>query len=329
MAVRVSHPRFRREGIAPRIELTDDDVAILRHVHRHRFVRADDLYRLVDNRTPDRVSRRLTLLFRNEFLDRPIAQVDRYREGGSQALVYGLGNAGARYLKEALGMPIGPTDWRARNRSYTRENLDHTLATSRFLIDLELACRQHRSMSLIPFEEILVGAAPQTRLSRSPMTWPVPVQWHGGKTQVQIAPDAVFGLRSRENGVAAKRAYFFLEIDRGTMTIVPGETVRESEAFPYRATMLRKFYAYADSFRLGLHKARFGIGAPRVLILTTSAKRAKAMQENCERFVVRPFRLPAPMYLFGLIGSSRSDPLSMRLVDASGVPTGLCQNPAV
>ncbi|MEI9932658.1 MAG: replication-relaxation family protein [Rhizomicrobium sp.] len=128
--VRASHPRFKRDGIAPRIELTEDDIAILRAVHRHRFVRADDLYRLFGERSQDKLSRRLTRLYRNKFLDRPIAQVDRFREGGSRPLVYGLDAVGARYLKETLGVPIGSTDWKARNRSYTRESLDHTLAIS-------------------------------------------------------------------------------------------------------------------------------------------------------------------------------------------------------
>jgi len=163
---RASYPRFRREGEAPRIELTDDDVAILRHVYRHRFVRADDFQRLL-KRSADRLSRRLTLLFRNEYLDRPPAQFDRFREGGSKAFVYGLGAKGARFLKEKVGMAIGPTDWRARNRTYVRENLEHTLAVSQFLIDLELACRKRIDLSLIHFSDIVAAAPEATRRSRS------------------------------------------------------------------------------------------------------------------------------------------------------------------
>jgi hypothetical protein len=314
---RASKPRFRREGTPPRIELTTDDADILRQVFRHRFVRADDLYRLFGKRSADRLSRRLTLLFRAEYLDRPNAQIDRYHEGGSRAFVYGLGNAGARYLKGTLGLAIGATDWRSRNRTYTRENLDHTLATSHFLIELELACRARADVSLIPFEDILAGAVPETRRSRFPMSWPVPIQWHGGKAQVQVAPDALFGLRVRRADGTSARTYFFLEIDRGTMTIVPSERVRESDAFPYRATILRKLYAYADSYRLGLHKERFGIQTPRVVFLTTSAVRSTAMRSAASELVVKPLRLPTGMFLFGaeIIGS---DPLAIDFCDASG-----------
>lgn len=126
---RNSHPRFRRDGTATPIKLTGDDVAILRYIYRHRFMRSDDLYRLFGERSQDKLSRRLASLFRNEFLDRPIAQVERYREGGSRPLVYGLAQAGARYLKENFGEPTGSMDWRSRNRSFTRENLEHTLAS--------------------------------------------------------------------------------------------------------------------------------------------------------------------------------------------------------
>lgn len=324
--VRASHPRFRRQGDAPRIELTADDLEILKCVYRHRFVQADHLYRLLDGRSPDRLSRRLTLLFRNEFLDRPLAQVDRYREGGSKPLVYGLGNAGARYLKEALGTPIGKTDWRSRNRTYTRESLDHTLAVSRFLIDLELACRARPELTLIRFEDILAKAPEATRRSRNPTTWSVSVQWHGGRATVSIAPDAIFGLRVRSSEGEARVSYFFLEIDRGTMTIVPSERVRESEAFPYRATILRKFYAYADSHRQSLHKERFGISAPRVLTLTTSGSRAEAMRSASDEMVVRPMRLPKGLFLFGsedcddeIFGGALAGALELERLTASTV----------
>jgi hypothetical protein len=73
----------------------------LRHVHRHRFIRADDLHRLLDHRSRDRLSRRLMLLFRAGYLDRPEAQIDRYHEGGSRSLVYGLGAKGARVCQPA------------------------------------------------------------------------------------------------------------------------------------------------------------------------------------------------------------------------------------
>ena len=51
-ALRASRPRFKREGKPPRVALTEDDVAILKTVYRHRFVRADDMYRLFGTEAP-------------------------------------------------------------------------------------------------------------------------------------------------------------------------------------------------------------------------------------------------------------------------------------
>ncbi len=313
---RTSHPRFRREGDTPHLELTDDDAEILHHVYRHRFIRAEDLYRLFSDRSADRLSRRLTALYRAGFLDRPIAQIDRFKQGGSQSMVYGLDAVGARYLKETLGVPIGSADWKSRNRSYTRESLDHTLAITRFLVDLEVACRARTDVSLIRFEDILANAPEATQRSRFPMSWPVPMQWHGGKAEVHVAPDAIFGLRIvRADGTAA-RSFFFLEVDRGTMTIVPSERVRESDAFPHRATILRKLYAYADSYRLGLHKERFGFKAPRVLFLTTSEARAAAMRSAAQQQISNWARVSTGSFLFRILATG--NPLSAFCYDTAG-----------
>ncbi|HEY0339472.1 MAG TPA: replication-relaxation family protein, partial [Steroidobacteraceae bacterium] len=188
-------------------------------------------------------------------------------------VLFGRGMRYRRAYPHGYRPAVWPTDWRSRNRTYTRENLDHTLAVSRFLIDLEIECRGRSDVSLIPFEDILAASPEATRKSRFPMSWSVPIQWHGGKAEVEITPDAIFGLRVVRADGSAARAYFFLEVDRGTMTIVPSERVRESDAFPYRATILRKLYAYADSYKLGLHHERFGIRAPRVFFVSTSVER--------------------------------------------------------
>jgi hypothetical protein len=321
-AERKSYPRFRREGEAPRIELTDDDIAILRHVYRHRFIRADDLYRLFGDRSPDKLSRRLTRLFRNEFLDRPIAQVDRFHEGGSRAMVYGLDNAGARYLKEVMNVSVSSADWKARNRSYRRESLDHTLSISRFMVDLEIGARAREGVSVIHFDEILAGAPERTRRLPQPGRWPVELQWFGSRAEVQIIPDAIFGLRAEGADGRASRTFVFLEIDRGTMTIAPARPVRESEGFPYRATILRKLLTYAESYRQELHKKHLDIPAARVLTLTTSPARAEAMREAAEHLVVGPQKLPPGLFLFG-VQPAVGDPLGTDFVNSAGVATPL------
>ncbi len=327
VGVRRSYPRFKREGEAPRLELTSDDTAIVQCIYRYRFVRADDLYRLFPDRTPDRLSRRLTLLYRTGFIDRPIAQIDRFGRGGSQALVYGLDAAGARYLKETLGVPIGIANWRSRNRSYTRDNLDHTLAVSRFMIDMELACRSRDDLSLIPFEDILRRAPEETRRSPLPGRWPVSIQFCGARGIVYLAPDAIFGLRLKGADGISRVSNIFIEIDRGTMTIVPAERIRESDAFLHRSTVLRKLVAYADSWQQECHNQHLGIFAPRLLMLTRSAARAKAIRAAACELVVKERKLPSGVFLFGALGDD-CDLSRIELVDSYGNNAQLLQRTA-
>lgn len=314
-AVRTSYPRFRREGGAPRIVLTNDDLAVLLCVYRHRFIRSDDLYRLFPHRSRDRLSRRLTWLYRNQFLDRPIAQVDSYRSGPPQALAYGLDNAGARVVAERFGVPTGSADWRSRNRAFTRENLEHTLAITRFMVDLECACRGRPDVRLISFDEILAGAPEATRRAPLPGRWAVPVSWSMARTEVQVMPDAIFGFRvSRPDGPALQ-SFIFLEVDRGGMTITPTARAREGEGFLYRATILRKLLAYAESWRRSLHRERFDIPTARVLFLTTTAARAEAMRAAAKTYVMDRSAIPAGSFLFG---TTEASPLLTTFTDSVG-----------
>ena len=285
-------------------------------------MRSDDLYRLFPGRSPDKLSRRLVRLYRNHYLDRPVAQVDHFREGGSSALVYGLDAAGARYLKEQLNVAIGVVNWKARNRSYRRESLDHTLAIARFMIDLEMACRAHTSIELMRFDEILAGAPEQTRRSSKPGGWPVPLRYGDAAGTVHIVPDAIFGLRMTGPDGRKTRSFVFLEIDRGTMTIAPAKRVRDSDGFLHRSTVLRKLLGYAASHQLGLHKEHLGIPIARVLTLTNSARRAEAMREAASALVVRPERLPAGLFLFG-VQAEGQDPLHADWSDVAGQATRL------
>lgn len=314
-ASRRSYPRFRREDAGKAVELTDDDVAIIRCVYRHRFVRADDLYRLFSDRTPDRISRRLTALYRAGFLDRPIAQIDRFRQGGSQAFVYGLDTAGARLLKEKFAIPIGVANWKSRNRSYTRESLDHTLAISQFMVGVEVSCRARDELSLITLEEMLKNAPPGVRSARFPGRWPVDLRFHGARGIVYLIPDAIFGLRVRRPDGTARSSYWFVEIDRGTMTIAPSERVQESDAFIHRATILRKLAAYAESFRQELHKKHFGIQAPRMVLLTTSSARAEAMRRAATDIVAGQ-GVPAGAVVFGVLPED-GNLVELKLVDTA------------
>ncbi|MFO1186263.1 MAG: replication-relaxation family protein [Alphaproteobacteria bacterium] len=287
--------------------MTDDDAMILRHIYRHRFISSEDLCRLFPERSEDKLSRRLTLLYRAGFLDRPTSQVDYHMHGGgSKALVHGLDNEGARFLKDKLGIAIDTGNWRIRNRAYKKDSLDHTLAVTKFLVDVEVSCRERKNIEYIPFDEILKRAPIETQRSPTPMRMKVPISWQGNRGTVLLTPDAIFGLRVTGGEGVRKESYVFLEIDRGSMTIVPAERTRETEAFLHRTSVLRKFVCYAEGHRQGLPRKVFGIQSARVLTLTVSEDRSEVMRNAAEAHVVKPMRVPPGLFLFGVQSSLKN-----------------------
>jgi hypothetical protein len=163
-------------------------------------------------------------------------------------------------------------------------------------------------VELISFEDIGEDLLPR---------WSVTLPWHGREAQVLLAPDAIFGLRVRAEDGRALRSFYFVEVDRGSMTIAPAEAVRRSEAFLYRSSVLRKLLAYAVSHRDQTHQGHFGIPAARVLMLTTKPARAEEMRSVAHRLVVEPLRAPMGLFLFGTLQGD-VDPLSAVFRDVAG-----------
>ena len=77
-------PRFRRYD-PPAFRLTDDDLAIIRHIGEHRFLRSTHIVQLI-GRPADKLLRRLSALYHNGYLDRPHAQLEYFPRVGSAPL---------------------------------------------------------------------------------------------------------------------------------------------------------------------------------------------------------------------------------------------------
>jgi hypothetical protein len=101
----IRRPRFRRASEPPAFRLTDDDVAIVRQLARHRFLRSTHIAALV-GRSLDRTNDRLSKLFHAGYIDRPRAQLDRFPTAGLSHFVYALADRGARLLTEHDGLAL-------------------------------------------------------------------------------------------------------------------------------------------------------------------------------------------------------------------------------
>ena len=258
--------RFRRDDPQP-LRLTADDLTVIRHVARSRFLRSTHLLQLLDSRSPKKLLERLGALYHNGYLDRPRAQLDYYGTAGSAPIVYALGNRAAALLAEFDGTPRPKVDWTDKNRTVGRVFIEHTLLIADLRIALELVGRRHADVRLINASDILAAAPEATRNADNPWALPAKIVDGGSTHDVRVIPDKVFGL---DFTAARKRSYFFVEADRATMPVM--------RSHPRQTSFHQKILAYlAGAGTANTHGKRFGIGNFRVLTVTTSTDRIATM----------------------------------------------------
>jgi len=258
-------PHFRRHAPPP-LRLTEDDITIVRHVAKHRFLRSTHIVRLM-RRPPKKVVERLGALYHTGYLDRPRAQLDYYATVKRPPYVYALGNRGAALLTELDGVAQAKVDWTDKNREAGRPFIEHTLLVADVMVALECALKLRSDIRLIEPEHILTGAPDLTRRARNPFKFSVRVSVNGFAGELSVVPDRVFGL---DFLAERKRTYFFLEADRATMPVMRSSLSQTS--------LYRKFVAYGAGGGGGNAFGRqLGIGSFRVLTLTTSAERTANM----------------------------------------------------
>ena len=250
-------PRFERIAQVAPIKLTERDHNIIRLIHRHRFLRSNQIIALLGG-SAQNTSRRLQWLFHHGYLERPRAQLQYYERNGSQTIAYGLGNKSGSLLQ------LNPTSWGEKNRGIGRMYLAHALLVSDVMVALELACRQH-GIRLLHEDELKLPV-------ETPLHWRVKIR---DGTRLGVIPDRVFALEYADQNGRVQRVYYFLEADRGTMPVV-----REKLA---QSSFYRKLLAYEATWTNKVHQRHLGIPRFRVLTVTTSAARVKSLLDACSR----------------------------------------------
>ena len=261
-------PRFRRVK-TERFQLTDRDIEMIRAVARHHFLRSTHLDRLFPAASVEGLRRRLQLLFHAGYLSRPVQQLERYRPGGgSSPMVYCLGNKGIDILAERYGIRRSKVDWTAKARTFSRGFLEHTLAVADFMVGLEAACRERGDVELVHFDELLATLVPETTRKRAhPYQWAVELVWQGKRETLHVEPDKIFALRYPSEPESRNRAFFFLEVDRGTMPVAR-TSLRQT-------SYLRKLLAYGFTYKQALHGSIFGMRNMRLLTVTSGPERLR------------------------------------------------------
>lgn len=254
-------PRFNRTNAVVPMQLEERDRDIIRLVHRHRFLRSNQIVALIGG-SQQQILRRLNLLYHHGYLERPRAQLKYYELGGSTSIAYGLGNKGGMLLKQEFGIPVHPDSWGEKNHVIGRVYLEHALFVADVMVAIELACRKQDNVRLIYEDEL----APQSE--RQPFQWRVKIQ---NGLKLGVIPDRVFALEFTDASGQSQRAYFFLEADRGTMPVTR-RTLSQTSFF-------RKLLAYEATWAQNIHRRNLGIHRFRVLTVTTIPGRVNSLVE--------------------------------------------------
>jgi Replication-relaxation len=239
-------PRFRRASEPPAFRVTDDDVAIVRLLARHRFLRSTHIAALV-SRSLDRANDRLSRLFHAGYLDRPRAQLDYYPTAGSAPLVYALADRGARLLIERDGIDFANVEWSRKNRNAGRPFIEHQLEIMDFYVGLQCAARARGDVQLIHPDEMPATFPDQRVAARNPFTLRVTLSHRGVMHEIGLVPDLAFGLMLPDGS----RRQFMVEIDRGTMPMVRSDTFRQT-------SFEEKMRAYLTAHAARQHERQFG-----------------------------------------------------------------------
>ena len=237
----------------------------MRHVAQHRFLRSTHLSALVES-PHKKVCDRLTALFHAGYLDRPRAQLEYHvKNGGSAPMVYELDARGARLLRDnEVDTNGGRSTF--KKREVRRPFVLHTLGVADFRVALKLSVRTRNDLTLFERTEVLRAAPRRTSPSNDE---------HGIE---QIVPDDLFALRFPDG----RQRSYFVEIDRDTMPVVRGDVRRSGVE---RSSILRKLQAYTDLRTSKRHVRELGWRTFRVLFITPSQTRVKAILDAVRQYV--------------------------------------------
>jgi hypothetical protein len=297
VAVATRRPRFHRASASPAFRVTEDDIEIIRHVARHRFLRSTHIAALA-GRSIDRTNDRLCHLYHAGYIDRPRAQLDYYPTAGSAPMVYALADRGARLLRERGESDLSGIDWGRKNLEAGRPFIDHQLEIADFEVAAQLSA-ERSGYHYANAEEVLarLPAAADSDSGR-PFAFRVTVSHQGTRHEIGLVPDISFAIDLKKG---APRN-FVVEIDRGTMPITRADFSQTS--------IERKLRSYLSAYVSRSFERKFGWKHFRVLFVASDDSRVRSMIEAL-RYIQPPGAAGSSLFLFASRGALHAaDPLT-------------------
>jgi len=240
--------RDERQSDPPVLHLTERDRQVIRAVSEYRVLSQDQVGRLFfGSQTP--AQRRLAGLYDHGYLERQFLPV----RGGIQQspILYLLDRRGAELLRAEYGLET--VRWQAKDNRVSTDFVEHLLGINEVRIAVTLACRElgYRVLTWLGEAELKADYDRVTLRASS-----------GKRREVPVIPDSYFALETPRG-----KAHFFLELDRGTMTLKRFQT---------------KVAAYQAYYRSGEYERRYGARSLRVLTVTLGERRLANLKATTE-----------------------------------------------
>lgn len=196
--------------------LTERDVAILRMLHRFRFLRATHLVSLLRPVSQKRFIERLGDLYHEAgLIDRPAPQWRRFN-ARYQPAVYELSSAGAALLRRQGDLPARAVTFSAGGRDNPAPHFDHAMMIVDALVEAELATGSAPDQRFVPVDEILARMPPRScdrKAPAHPLAASVTIlpqarlPFLTKPVTTHIVPDALYGIEHLVDGVKRYRFY--------------------------------------------------------------------------------------------------------------------------
>jgi DNA-binding Lrp family transcriptional regulator len=260
------------------VVLKDDDLDLFELLDEYRAMRSHDIADFL-GRSIKKMDERLRKLYDHGYIDRIQDPLNYYPGSGSTPHIIVNDNKAAKALELYRNIPF--KNWRQLNRNLRQYpdtdekrvrrifHLSHQLLIPAAMAAFVRTCRA-RHYGLIPTHDIWLDCPLETQQDDRPFAWMTSVVHQGQLDAAPVEPDKTFGIHYPQLPEGRNRAFFFLEMDRGTESLYKQDLSQSS--------IYRKLLAFIATNNEKIHTERFAFRSFRALFIVPDDKRIAAIQ---------------------------------------------------
>ncbi len=243
---------------------------VIETTYHCRLATIDQLQRVAGLRSRSDFNKSLRNLCSHRYLDRPEIARSIYAYGTERPTPHALGDVGARYCRDSLGLPIPRTvQWGRKNRELKDAGkIAHILGVAEAKVRFQTRLNQVQGYRLQQTAEVIATSPAATMIGGQHVSFPTQFTWLNGKRyRRSTVSDWLFRIERIED---QKTLLLTLEWDEDTEPYTTKNPMT-------KASILQKDLGYADIFNRKLVHQIFGnTGFQRLFVTTGTDNRMRA-----------------------------------------------------